>query len=109
VLSIFNLRPASYYSTARSWSERRAVLDRLLELLESGACSDVAPRICASGLLGALGMPMLRVVASRRRHWHFLNAGFLRRVGRRSAEALGRRFLPRKLARACLRVFYGKP
>ena len=109
VLSIFNLRPASYYSTARSWSERRAVLDRLLELLESGTCSDVAPRICASGMLGGFGVPMLRVVAGQRRYWRFLNAGFLRRAGRRGAEAFGRRFLPRTLARACIRVFYGKP
>lgn len=106
VLSIFNLYPTSYYHTARSRIERRQTMDRLLRLLESDAYADVAPSIGKSGLLGVFGWPMLRVVASERTHWRFLNTAFLRHAGRRCAEVVGRRFFPPWLARACLRVFY---
>jgi hypothetical protein len=108
VFSIFNLDPASYYNTARSGAERRGILDRMLDLLESDAYADVAPRIRESGVLGSFGMPMLRVALGRRRDWRLLNASFVRKVGRRSAEVVGRRFLPRRLARACVRRWYSK-
>lgn len=106
VLSVFNLDTTTYYHTARSVAERRETLHRLVELLESPACADVAPGIAQSGLLGVFGWPALRVLLGRPDHRRFLTAAFARRLARRQAEILARRFFPRWLARACLRVFY---
>ena len=107
VLAEFNLDPGSYYHSARGASERREVMDRLLRLLESAPFTDVAPRMRNSGILGTLGLPMLRVVVGTRAHREFLTAAFLRQVARRTAEVVGRKWFPGWLARWCLRVFYG--
>jgi glycosyltransferase involved in cell wall biosynthesis len=108
VLANFNLSPTSYYHTARSRGERREVLDRMLQLLESPAYADVAPALRASGLLGTFGWPMLRAVMARRRHWGFLTLALTRRAARRGAEVIGRRCFPKWLARWSLRVCYNR-
>jgi glycosyltransferase involved in cell wall biosynthesis len=107
VLANFNLSPGSYYHTAHSRVERREVMERLLRLLESDKYADVAPLIRQSGILGAFGWSMFRVVGRRKKHWSFLNGAFVRGVARRCAEVVGRRFFPNWLARICLRIFYG--
>ena len=109
VLANFNLSPTSYYHTAQSRAERQDVLERLLLLLESPAYADVAPAIRASGILGTFGWPMLRVMATRRSHRHFLTPAVARRAARRGAEVIGRRFFPNWLARFALRLFYHRP
>jgi glycosyltransferase involved in cell wall biosynthesis len=106
VLSTFNLSPTSYYHSVRSQDERRAVMLRLLELLESEPFADVAPRIGQSGILGAFGWPMLELVARYPEHRRFLTGAFVRRAGRRCAEVAGRRFFPDWLERWCLKTFY---
>ncbi len=105
VLATFNLSPTSYYNTARSRGERREVITRILELLGTDRYADAAPLIAASGILGAFGWPVLRVVA-RPEHRRFLTALLVRRVARRTAEATARRCLPRWLAALGLRLFY---
>jgi glycosyltransferase involved in cell wall biosynthesis len=106
VLSVFNMAPTTYYHSARP-AERREVLERMLELLESERYADVAPLIRTSGMLGGFGWPMLRVMAGRARYWNYMNAAFGRSLLRRAAEIAGRRWLPRWLARRCVRWFYG--
>lgn len=106
VLSTFNLSPTSYYHSAQSREERRAVMLRLLQILESEAFADVAPRIGQSGILGAFGWPMLQLVARHPAHRRFLTGAFIRRTGRRCAEVAGRRFFPGWLERWCLKAFY---
>jgi glycosyltransferase involved in cell wall biosynthesis len=108
VLSNFFLYPTSYYSAdAKAHAERRAVMNHLLELLESDAYADVIVPVQKSGLLGVYGWQMVRLVISRRRHWRFLTLPFIWQVVRRWAEVIGRRFFPDWLARWCLKVFYG--
>lgn len=107
VLATFNLHPTGYYHSAHSSAERREVMDRILRFLEGETYADVAPLICQSGLLGTLGWPMFCLVLSHREHWGFLNGPFVRRVARRCAEVVGRRFFPNWLARLCLKAFYG--
>ena len=108
VLSTFNLSPTSYYHSACSREERRAVMGQLLQLLESEKFADVAPRIGQSGVLGAFGWPMLKLVACHPEHRRFLTPAFVRRAGWRCAEVSGSRFFPGWLARWCLKVFYGR-
>ena len=110
VLSNFYLYPQSYYSAkARAHAERRAVMHRMLELLEPGGrFSEVAPLVRRSGFMGTFGWSMVRVVLSRPSHWRFLTPAFLYLAGRRSCEIIGRRFFPQWLARLCVRIFYGR-
>ncbi len=107
VLAEFNLSATSYYRRAKA-AERRAVMDQFVRLLESEAYRDVASRMAQSGILGTLGLPMLRVVAGTREHREFLTPAFLRQALRRTAELVGRRCFPGWLARWCLRMFYGR-
>jgi glycosyltransferase involved in cell wall biosynthesis len=106
VLSTFCLSPTSYYHSAKSRDERREVMQRLLQHLESDAYADVAPLIGQSGILGAFGWPMLQLIASRKEHRRFLTPALVRRTARRSAEVAGRRFFPKWLERWCLKTFY---
>jgi glycosyltransferase involved in cell wall biosynthesis len=108
VLANFNLNPTSYYNTARSTAERREVMERLVQFLESDKYADVAPRIRESGHLGTFGWPMLQVLARRKKHWNFLTVAFLGQVMRRCAEVLARRFFPNWLARFFLKAFYNR-
>lgn len=108
VLSIFNLHDTSYFNTARSQADRREVLARILGLFETEKYSDVVPLIRRSAMVGAFGWPMLRVVLSRRKHWKYLSVPVLWQVARRCAEATGRKLLPDRVARWCVKVFYGR-
>lgn len=106
VLSRFNLSATSYYQSAESIAQRRETLERILVLFESEKYADVAPYIRRSGILGAFGWPVVRVVGRRCRFWKYANLAFFRRVAWRCAEATGRRILPRWIARFFLRKFY---
>jgi glycosyltransferase involved in cell wall biosynthesis len=108
VLSNFYLYPGSFYNAdAGAGAKRRAVMGRLLDVMESERFADVAPCIRNSGLLGEYGWPMAKVIAGQRRHWRCLTPAFIRHVARRSAERIGRRFFPDPLAKWCLKMFYG--
>jgi glycosyltransferase involved in cell wall biosynthesis len=108
VLSNFYLYPGSFYNAdAGARAKRRAVMERLLDVMESERFADVAPCIRNSGLLGEYGWPMAKVVVGQRRHWRCLTPAFVRRIARRSAERIGRRFFPDPLAKWCLKIFYG--
>jgi glycosyltransferase involved in cell wall biosynthesis len=109
VLANFYLFPTSYYnSTARNYSERRAVMGKLIELLESDRYADVMPLIRQSGFMGSFGWSMLRVVLAQQSRRKYLTSGFLWQLGKRSAEVTGRRFFPDWLAKICLKTFYGR-
>lgn len=107
VLSVFNLYQTSFYNAAKE-AERRDVMGLFLRTMESQDYADVFPRIRDSGLLGGFGMPMLKLALADRRRWGLVNYGFTRRMGRRTAEIIGRRMFPPWLARACLKMFYGR-
>jgi glycosyltransferase involved in cell wall biosynthesis len=109
VLSNFYLNPGSYFNASTSaYAARRAVMHQMLEALEGPRFADVAPIVRQSGFMGSFGWPMARVVLGHRSHWPFLTSAFIRRVSRRSAEIIGRRFFPDWLARFCLKAFYGR-
>lgn len=107
VLSVFHTAPTSYYHSAKSAGERGRVLTRFLELLESPKYRDAAPAIRASGLIGGLGGFALRVALRDRRFWPYLTPGFLAQTTRRTAEVLGRRYLPEPATRLAARLLYG--
>src|ERR1043166_928885 len=107
VLANFYLHPNSYYnSTAHAHAERRAVMAKILDHLESDKYAAVAPLIRDSGFMGHFGWQMLRLVASRPKRWQFLTPAFLRQAAKRSAEIVGRRYFPDWLAKFCLKTFY---
>ncbi len=108
VLSVFNLHPTSYFNSAKSQGERRDVMRRVLRLLESEKFRDVAPLINRSGMIGGLGGNMVQVVLGSPKNWKYISYGFLRQAGQRIAEKVGRRFIPKSLARVILKTFYGK-
>jgi hypothetical protein len=109
VLSNFYLNPGSYYNaTARAYAERRVVLRKILDFLESERFADVAPLVGASGFMGVFGWQMMRVILANRKHWKYLTPAFVRQAGKRSAEVVGRRFFPDWLAQFCLKTFYGR-
>ena len=107
VLATFNLHPTSYYHSARSRAERRVVMKRILQFLDSQKYADVKPLMVESGILGSFGWPMFQVMLRRRKYWGYLTGSFARRALRRCAEVVGRQFIPIWLARFCLKVFYG--
>lgn len=107
VLSVFHTNRRSFYHSAESSRERRSVSDLFLCSLEEPRYADVAPLLRDSGLLGGLGWPMFQAILGRRRHWHFLTPSLLRHTARRSAEVIGRRILPQRLAQYIARVLYG--
>jgi hypothetical protein len=109
VLSNFYLTPGSYYNAkAGAHQERRVVMERILEYLESDRFADVAPLIRQSGFMGHFGWPMVKLALSKRKYWQFLTPGFVGQAGKRTAEIVGRRYFPDWLAKFCLRVFYGR-
>jgi glycosyltransferase involved in cell wall biosynthesis len=109
VLSNFYLAPGSYYNAkAGAHKERRVVMERMLEYLESERFADVRPFVRDSGFMGLFGWPMMKLVLSDRKHWQFMTPPFVRQAGKRSAEIIGRRFFPNWLAKFCLKVFYGR-
>ncbi len=107
VLSVFNSSKTSYYHSAKGAEERGLVLGRFLSLIGSEPFRDVAPTIRASGLVGGLGGFAVRVVLSDRKYWPYVNASFLTQAARRSAQVMGRRFLPQPVARLAARMLYG--
>ena len=109
VLSLANILPRSLYQAGHSSPAHRKVLLNLLEQLDSPACADVRPRVRDSGALSLFGLPMLRLICSRRSHWPYLNVTYLRRTLRRSGELAAKRVMPRWLARRCLGIFYPPP
>jgi len=109
VLSNFYLYPGSYYNAnANAHKERRVVMERVLDYLESDRFADIAPLVADSGSMGNFGWPMLKLVAGSRKHRRFLTSAFIRQTARRSAEIVGRRFFPDWLAKFCLKTFYGR-
>jgi glycosyltransferase involved in cell wall biosynthesis len=105
-LSLVSIHPKSYFQAGHKSPEHRRVLLRLLELLNSGECADVAPRIRESGALSLFGLPMLRLLWSHREYRRFLTPLLTWRSLRRSVELIGKELLPPPLARVCLRLFY---
>lgn len=109
VLSNFYLYPGSYYNAkANAHQERRVVMERVLDYLESDRFADIAPLVADSGSMGNFGWPMLRLIAGSRKHRRFLTSALIRQTARRSAEIVGRRFFPAWLAKFCLKTFYGR-
>ena len=105
-LSSVSIHPRSYFQAGHKSPEHRQVLLRLLELLSSEECADVAPRVRDSGALSLFALPMVRLLWSQREYRQFLTPLLLWRSLRRSGELFGKRVLPPPLARACLRLFY---
>ncbi len=106
VLSLANLLPRSLYQAGHKSPEHRAVLLKLVELLNSDRYADVMPRIRASGALALFEIPLLKILLSRPEYRHFINATLLRRTLRRTAELQGKKLLPAWLARWILSRYY---
>ncbi len=106
VLSSFNIYSKSFYSSGHKGPEHRAVLLKLLELLNSAACADVKPRICDSGVLSLFATPMFRILLSHPEYRSFVTFSYLRRLLWRNAELTGKKILPRALQRWVLNRLY---
>jgi len=106
VLSLVNIHPKSLYKAGHQKPEHQQVLLKLLELLNSKECADVAPRIRDGGVLAVFAMPMLRLLLSRAEYRPFLTPRLLLKTLRRVGELQAKRFLPAWLARWSVAIFY---
>jgi glycosyltransferase involved in cell wall biosynthesis len=107
-LSDFYLAPTSYYNRGRKSAEHWQVLTQLLEHLSSAACADIAERIRDSTILSVFGFPILRLLAMEPKYRQFLTPSLVAGASRRSAELVGRRILPRPIARIVLKLLYSQ-
>jgi glycosyltransferase involved in cell wall biosynthesis len=105
-LSDFYLHPNSYYNRGRRGAEHLAVLNGLLDRLGSPAFADVAPRLRDSNAFAVFGLPMLRLLRQRPACRQFLTPSLLLAATRRSGELLGKKLLPRPVAKLCLKLLY---
>jgi glycosyltransferase involved in cell wall biosynthesis len=105
-LSNVDLLPASFSRKGMVGLEQRQVLSRILDRLNSPACADVAPRIRDSAALAMFGWPLLRLLIRQAQYRRFLTPHLVFWASYRSAEIIGKRILPRPLARLCLRLLY---
>jgi glycosyltransferase involved in cell wall biosynthesis len=107
-LSDFYLYSTSFYNRGRKTGEHFQVLTHLLDKLSSPACSDIAPRIRDSAVLGLFGVPVLRLIMGRREYRQFLTPLLVSRCCRRSGELVAKKLLPRPLAQLALRLLYNQ-
>ncbi len=105
-LSNFYLHSTSYYHKGRASGEHVQVLARLMDKLRSPAYADVAPRVRDSAMLSLFGLTIMGLMLRRPEYRWFLTPRLLVRASRRSVELVGKRILPRPLARLCLRLLY---
>ena len=104
-LGILNIRGASYHEQGRrNAGEYNRLLDELLRRLASAGCADVVDRVRASGALFLFGWPVLRLVAGRPEHRHFLNAIFLRKNLWHAFKLTVKRFMPAWLGNLYFRL-----
>lgn len=85
-----NLSPSSYYGAGYRSREHRRVVARIAQ--------SATPRMLAGGFLAEFGLPMLVHCLMHGRRDIIKTGRFLPKVLRRSAEQLGRRYLPGKIA-----------
>lgn len=104
VLSVFNLHPRSYYYSAKSVSERIAVIDSMLTTLNTLRYLDAGIQISELGLVGNLGMSGFIAILRRRSHWHHLNLSYTFRLAVRLCEVIGRK-LPVPIQRRLLHAY----
>ncbi len=107
-LSEFNLYPNSFYNRGRKTEEHTRVLTRLLDRLSSPECADIAPHIRESAALALFGLPVVRLLLQHRTYRKFFSPLLLHRATRRSFELVGKKLLPRPLARLALRMLYSR-
>ena len=107
VMSNVYLSSNSYYHRGRKSAQQREVLEFLMAKLSSPACADVKPRMRASAALSMFGFPLLRLMMRRPEYRWPLTPRFLWLTFRRIIEEFLIHFMPRSLARFCLRLFYG--
>jgi len=106
VLSLVNIHPKSLYKAGHQKPEHEQVLRKLLDLLNSKECADVAPRIRESGVLSLFAMPMLRLLMSCAEYRRFLTPRLLLKTLRRVGELQAKRLMPTWLARWSVAIFY---
>lgn len=107
ILSVAHVYPTSYSQRPHRTAKTGHHSDPILTLLNSPPYADVMPLIRKSGVLGYHGWNFFLKVISQRQNWAILNWAYLWQLSRRMGETLGRRFLPKWLARLCVRCFYG--
>jgi hypothetical protein len=105
VLAEFRIHQSSYSNKGmRQPARQRAVLGRILELLDQPEFSDAAERFRQCAALASFGRPMFWLLALQRRYWKYLTPTYLRAAAWWSAKYAARRLLPTSLARLCLRL-----
>jgi hypothetical protein len=82
------------------------VLTNILDALNSPAYADVRPLIRDSGALSLFAPQILKPFFSQRKYRPFLGRSFLRSSLKRTAELIGKKVLPKWLARWFLNRFY---
>lgn len=105
-LSNFYLHDTSFYHKGRKSGKHLQVLATVMDRLLAPDCDDVAPRVRDSGALSLFGWTIVRMMLRHRKYRWFLTPLLLRRSTWRSAELLGKRILPKPMARLCLRLLY---
>lgn len=105
VLSEFNLSATSWYNQAPANQKRKAARV-ILETILRPEFNDVAAPILASGCLSDAGFGIYQELGQKT---YALNWAMLTRGVLRLAEYLGRKILPRAIARKVIRRYYTHP
>lgn len=103
VLSNFNLSPDSYWNaTSGRTKERTAVMQTVLETIESSAYADIANKFYRSGFVGHFGWQMAKLLV-RTRRTQYLNLPTVIHVLRRCCEVAARK-LPGRIQTQLLKL-----
>lgn len=104
-LAIFNIVRTSFsLNQKRDPAAQRAVLRRMLELLNEPEYAEAAERIRTSGALFQFGKPLLRLMRAEPAFRRFLTPHFLRKNLLHNAKMDAKQFTPRWLARVYFRL-----
>jgi hypothetical protein len=104
-LAVFNIQPKSYYQRVRQDAPAyRAVLAKMIHLLNQPRYQDAAARIRDGGSLYVFGWPMLQVLRSHPANRHFLTPTFLRKCLWHSAKLVLKKFTPTFVGNLYLRL-----
>ncbi|MGI8967457.1 MAG: glycosyltransferase family 2 protein [Limisphaerales bacterium] len=98
-LALFYIYPTSYFTTGRAGRlAHREVLENLLNYCLRPDYADILQPLRRSAALYEFGLPVLRIILSRRKYWCFLTPLFLFKSLWHSIKLTGKKFMPKFVA-----------
>jgi len=81
ILAVQNRRLESYSEKGmRNWNEYRRVIIKILDLLRLPTYKDIFPLVKESSALSSFGIPILKVIFSKKKYWIYFSFNLLRLI-----------------------------